>query len=152
MILIFVSASVWGVLWIPLRVIESLGLTGLWSNFFFLVLPVLPLTYFFGRAVVRDKSNWLGHCLIGIFIGFGFACYLAGLTLGSVTKTTVDCEALTFTILPTKAPSTFSALSTATGVITGSLSLTPSSAPLSITKVFHQVLLGRLITLAATNF
>ena len=89
MILIFVSASVWGVLWIPLRVIESLGLTGLWSNFFFLVLPVIPLTYFFGKAVVKDKPNWPGHCFIGLCIGFGFACYLAGLTLGSVTKTTV---------------------------------------------------------------
>ncbi len=89
MVLIFLSASVWGILWIPLRVIEGLGLTGLWSNFFFLALPLLPLTYFFGKAVIKDKSNWLGHCLIGICIGFGFACYLAGLTLGSVTKTTV---------------------------------------------------------------
>ena len=89
MLMIFVSASVWGVLWIPLRIIEGLGLNGLWSNFFFLALPILPLAYLFLRAIWKDKSNWLGYFIIGSCIGMGFACYLAGLTLGSVTKTTV---------------------------------------------------------------
>ena len=89
MMIIFVSASIWGVLWVPLRVIEQLGLTGLWSNFFFLALPVIPLSYLFFGSLWREKSNWLGYFTIGIFIGIGFACYLAGLTLGSVTKTTV---------------------------------------------------------------
>ena len=89
MLMIFVSASVWGVLWIPLRIIEGLGLNGLWSNFFFLALPILPLAYLFLRAIWKDKSNWLGYFIIGSFIGMGLACYLSGLNLGSVTKKTV---------------------------------------------------------------
>lgn len=89
MLIIFISASIWGVLWVPLRFVEQLGLTGLWSNFFFLALPVIPLSYFFIGTLWREQSNWLGYFIIGLFIGIGFACYLAGLTLGSVTKTTV---------------------------------------------------------------
>ena len=89
MLLIFLSAAIWGLFWVPLRIMENLGMHSIWSNFWFFLVPTPIIIFLSFREVLKDKSNWLGYLMIGICIGGAFSFYTAGLTVASVTKTTV---------------------------------------------------------------
>ena len=89
MIIAFLSCSIWGLFWVPLRILENLGMHSLWSNFWFFVLPAPIIIYFGYREYLKEKSNLFAYILIGIFCGSAFSFYTAGLTVHSVTKTTV---------------------------------------------------------------
>ena len=94
MIVVLVSSSIWGVLWIPLRYIESFGLPGVWANTFFAAVSI-PLLYGLSRQHLPKKEFWPTYGGAGLFVGLGFVCYTLGLIVGSVTKTT-----LLFYLLP----------------------------------------------------
>lgn len=94
MLMVLISSSVWGLLWIPLRYIESFGLTGIWSNTYFAIVSI-PLLYGLSKSHLTDRSFWPIYGSAGLFIGLGFICYTLGLIVGSVTKTT-----LLFYLLP----------------------------------------------------
>ena len=89
MLIAFFSCSIWGLFWVPLRILENLGMNSLWSNFWFFILPAPVIIYFGYREYIKEKSNLFAYILIGIFCGSAFSFYTAGLTVHSVTKTTV---------------------------------------------------------------
>ncbi|MCE2518092.1 MAG: DMT family transporter [Alphaproteobacteria bacterium] len=89
MIVVLISSSVWGLLWLPLRFMEHQGLTGRWANGFFVLMPLPLLLWAYARPVLRDRANWGVYFWAGGVIGFGFMFYTLGLIIGSVTKTTL---------------------------------------------------------------
>lgn len=89
MIVVLVSSTFWGLLWLPLRYIESFGLTGIWANGFFVLMPIPLLFWLYGREVYQDRQYWAVYFWAGLTIGLGFMFYTLGLIVGSVTKTTL---------------------------------------------------------------
>lgn len=89
MALVFISSSIWGLLWVPLRWLDGAGYVGLWATLSFMALPIIPLLWWKGRLLLEDRKNHLAYVLTGGFIGLGFALYCTGLVYGSVTKTTL---------------------------------------------------------------
>jgi len=89
MLAVFITSSVWGVLWIPLRYIEQIGLTSLWANTFFIAIPLPILVYFNARTLLRDKPHHWVYLSAGLMVGLGYMFYSLGLIVGSVTKTTL---------------------------------------------------------------
>ncbi len=87
--LLFASASLWGVYWVPLRYLDSLGVTGVWSVVIFNAAPLialLPLFILFGRGKVK---SWSQVVVISIFTGGGLALYACGLMMSSVVRATL---------------------------------------------------------------
>ena len=89
MLLVIFSAAIWGLIWIPLRYMESLGLYGLWATLYFYLIPLLPLAYFGHKKLFGDIQNIWKYLLIGFFMGGAFTCYAAGLVIATVSKTTI---------------------------------------------------------------
>ena len=86
---VFLSSSIWGLLWIPLRLLDDLGYHDLWSTFAFMIIPILPLLIFAWPRMMRDTKHMPVYLLAGGLIGAGFGLYCTGLVIGSVTKTTL---------------------------------------------------------------
>lgn len=86
---VFLSAALWGLYWIPLRYLEGQGIGGGWAVAL-LNLPagvaLLPLVLFtWGR-----HREHMGQALaIGILTGLGLALYAAGLIYSSVVRATL---------------------------------------------------------------
>ncbi len=87
--LIVGGASVWGLMWLPLRHAESLGVDGVFAvlaAFLWPTVAMLPLAW---RAR-RRLGDHLGACLaFGFFAGTGFAFYALGLLYSGVVRVTL---------------------------------------------------------------
>lgn len=86
---IFVSASIWGLYWMPLRYLEGLGVDGAWS----VALVNLPAAIL---LAIVTLWQWRAHrpalipmLLIGFFTGTALALYASGLLLSSVVRATL---------------------------------------------------------------
>ena len=89
MLIVFLASALWGVLWIPMRHIESFGLSGLWVVTMFHLLPAIAMSPFVISAFIADRQHWFITGLAGGLMGIGFVLYGLGLVVASVTKTTV---------------------------------------------------------------
>ena len=87
LLVVFLATSIWGVLWIPLRWLDAIGIHGLWASFTFVAVPVLPLCYFGWHRIVARLHLWRVYLLVGGLIGAGFCLYCTGLIVGSVSRT-----------------------------------------------------------------
>ena len=86
---VFVSASAWGLYWIPLRYLETIGLEGTW--------PIAMINFpaallLIGIVLSRWEKNrhqirlaWA----IGLFTGLAFTFYATGLLFSSVVRVTL---------------------------------------------------------------
>ncbi|MGB2323487.1 MAG: DMT family transporter [Candidatus Puniceispirillales bacterium] len=86
---VFISSTIWGLLWIPLRWLDNLGYQDLWSTFAFMCIPIVPLLIFAWPRMQKDRKHLPVYLLAGGLIGAGFGLYCTGLLIGSVTKTTL---------------------------------------------------------------
>ena len=89
MLIVFLASALWGVLWIPMRYTESLGLSGLWVVTMFHLLPAIAMSPFVVGAFIVDRQHWFITGFAGGLMGIGFVLYGLGLVVASVTKTTV---------------------------------------------------------------
>ena len=89
MLIVFLASALWGVLWIPMRNTESLGLSGLWVVTMFHLLAAIAMYPFVTGAYIANRWHWLITGLAGGLMGIGFVLYGLGLVIASVTKTTV---------------------------------------------------------------
>lgn len=88
-IAVFVSATVWGLYWVPLRLFESYGVQGAWTVTLLNTPPVLvliPIVLWQWRA---HRSHLARMAAIGFFAGTGLALYASGLVLSSVVRATM---------------------------------------------------------------
>ena len=88
-VMVFVASSLWGLLWVPMRLTESMGVAPLWVHFWFTTMPALFLGCLCLRSTLQERENWSVYLLSGMFIGIGYTLYAVGLLVGSVSKTTV---------------------------------------------------------------
>lgn len=87
--MVFVASSLWGLLWVPMRLTESMGVAPLWVQFWFTTMPALFLACLCLRSTLRERENWTIYLMSGMCIGMGYTLYAVGLLVGSVSKTTV---------------------------------------------------------------
>ena len=87
--IVFLSSAIWGVLWVPMRHLESMGLTGLWAVVLFHLLPALAMLPFVRRVWHIPAGDRLPVVMAGLLMGAGFVLYSFGLVAASVTKTVV---------------------------------------------------------------
>ena len=83
------SAAAWGLYWLPLRTIESAGISGSWSVVFFNACPLivlLPWLVFHFRKLKNIAGPTL---LAAIMIGMAFTLYANGLLETTVVRATM---------------------------------------------------------------
>ncbi|MFT5115303.1 MAG: drug/metabolite transporter (DMT)-like permease [Parasphingorhabdus sp.] len=87
--ILLLAASVWGLLWLPLRHVESLGVVGHWSVIAVNSWPLLiclPLMAWQWKAL----KPCIKQCLLfGLFSGAGLGMYAMGLVYSSVIRATM---------------------------------------------------------------
>lgn len=86
---VFLSASIWGLYWIPLRFLEARGLEGAWSVAFLNMPAALFLALFVGLRWRSNRVHFYYAMLIGLFTGIGLALYACGLVYSSVVRATL---------------------------------------------------------------
>ena len=89
LLIIFLASSFWGVLWVPMRHIEAMGLSGLWVVVLFHFLPALAMLPLIVRTAPSSGRDWERAAVAGALMGAGFALYALGLVVASVTKTVI---------------------------------------------------------------
>jgi len=89
LLIIFLASSFWGVLWVPMRHIEAMGLSGLWVVVLFHFLPAFAMLPLIVRTAPSLVSDWGRAAVAGALMGAGFALYALGLVVASVTKTVI---------------------------------------------------------------
>ena len=89
MLLVCAAASLWGLIWVPMRYVESLGISALWVVVSFQTLPFIALFPFCRKSLISNRADWGIYIAAGGAMGIGFVLYSLGLVVGSVTKTTV---------------------------------------------------------------
>ena len=85
MVIVFLASALWGVLWIPMRYIESFSLSGLWVVSLFHLLPAIVMSPFVIRDFIAYRRHWFITFLAGGLMGIGFVLYGLGLVVASVT-------------------------------------------------------------------
>jgi len=88
-ILVFAASSLWGVLWVPMQMTQSMGVPALWVQFWFTTMPAAFLAVLCLPSMMRDRSRWPVYLASGMCIGLGYTLYALGLLMASVSKTTV---------------------------------------------------------------
>ena len=89
LLIIFLASSFWGVLWVPMRHIEAMGLSGLWVVVLFHFLPALAMLPLIVKTGPSSRRDWGRAAVAGALMGAGFALYALGLVVASVTKTVI---------------------------------------------------------------
>jgi len=83
--LVLISALFWGLWWVPVRLCEALGLTGVWPNLLINIgaLAALAVIVILKKpSISLSRSAWLGCVLAGIAV----ALYGAALSLTDVAR------------------------------------------------------------------
>lgn len=86
---VFVSATVWGLYWIPLRYLDDLGIAPGWA----IALTTAPAALVLGAVALWQWSKTRDHLrhalVIGVLTGTGLAFYGLGLLHSSVVRATL---------------------------------------------------------------
>jgi len=88
-VVVFISAAIWGLYWLPLRKIEQAGVGSSWSV---LAVYVVPFLFLLPWAIIRRHALWRNAgpvLLIGLPIGAALACYATGFLHTTVLRTTL---------------------------------------------------------------
>lgn len=88
-LIVFLSSGVWGVMWLPMRHVESLGVDPVWVQCLFMLAPALILLPVTLRSTLASRHDWPVYLAAGGLIGLGFTFFGIGLMVASVSKTTV---------------------------------------------------------------
>ncbi|MDC3234844.1 DMT family transporter [Candidatus Puniceispirillum sp.] len=89
LLIIFISSSFWGVLWMPMRHVESMGLSSLWVVTMFHFFPAIVMLPMIFSTTNASHEDWFRASIAGLLVGAGFVFYALGLIVSSVTKTVV---------------------------------------------------------------
>lgn len=86
---VFVASAIWGLYWLPLRMIEALGISATWTtlavNFpAFVVLAALVML-----GAPRHRQHMGIAAVIGVAMGFTLAFFTMGIVIGSVVRVTL---------------------------------------------------------------
>ena len=88
-VIMFISASLWGLYWMPLRYLEDLGMDGSWSVALLNVPAAIALLGLAAWQWGRHRPFVQKAILIGFFTGAGLALYGVSLVHSSVVRATL---------------------------------------------------------------
>ena len=81
MLLVCAAASLWGLIWVPMRYVESLGISALWVVVSFQTLPFIALFPFCRKSLISNRADWGIYIAAGGAMGIGFVLYSLGLVV-----------------------------------------------------------------------
>lgn len=81
-----IAATLWGVFWYPLRLLESMGIPGLWSTLIIYVSAFLPLWSLFWKQRDGLRSQNSLFILIGVFAGWTNLAFILAMLEGNVVR------------------------------------------------------------------
>lgn len=88
-LIVFLSASLWGLYWLPLRIAEEDGLTGPWPLVAISAFPLLILLPLIWQRRAALSVDWGRLSAIGFLIGAGLTCYGFGLIYTTILRATL---------------------------------------------------------------
>ena len=83
---LMIGGALWGLLWIPLRAIEAVGVEGAWATLVLFVAPsvvLLPLSIYRWRIIRQQLGTFLA---VALFCGVSFTLYGMSLLLTEVNR------------------------------------------------------------------
>ena len=83
---VFLTSGLWGLYWIPQRILVSGGLTGGWGTVAQYAIPLVVLTPFIIWKFIKGKSTGLNLPFIGLLFGGGIACYANSFLLTDIMR------------------------------------------------------------------
>lgn len=83
---VIAAGSLWGTFWIPMRMIESLGLAVAWTTLSFCVFSLVLLSPLAILKLDELRAGGWNAILTGLLNGGGFALYAAALVLTDVSR------------------------------------------------------------------
>lgn len=86
---VFFSAALWGLYWIPLRLLEGRGISGSWAIAILNVPAAFILVLVFCRQWQLHQGHIRHAVIIGALTGLGLALYASGLVYSSVIRATL---------------------------------------------------------------
>ena len=87
--LIFISASIWGMFWFPLREIEAIGIASPWAVALTNAFPLIVLTPLILLNWTKLKINFGPTCFAAVMIGLAFTFYANSLVETTVVRATI---------------------------------------------------------------
>ena len=88
-LLILISASAWGLYWVPLRAIEQAGMAGSWSIVLVNACPLIVLLPFLAINLRGLKVHTLPMICAGLMVGTAFTLYANGLVETTIIRATL---------------------------------------------------------------
>lgn len=86
---VFLSASLWGLFWVPIRYFNENGISGEWAIVLLYLPAFLVLLVFVLYDLKTQRRHLKAAALIGVFIGVGLGCYGVGILYTSVVRATL---------------------------------------------------------------
>jgi len=86
---VFLSASVWGLYWIPLRSLEEQGIDGSWGVFLLNAPAALVMGIFVLLGLQAHRGHMREAAAIGLVTGLGLALYGVGIVYTTVMRATL---------------------------------------------------------------
>jgi drug/metabolite transporter (DMT)-like permease len=81
-----IAATLWGVFWYPLRVLEGMGLPGLWTTLIIYVSAFMPLWPYFWKQKQGLRSHAFPFVLLGLFAGWTNLSFILAMLEGHVVR------------------------------------------------------------------
>lgn len=81
-----VAAFLWGVLWYPLRLLEEMGVSGLWSTLIIFSSATLILIPHYATIRAEFSKHKFGYLLLGIFAGWTNLAFILAMLEGEVVR------------------------------------------------------------------
>ena len=81
-----IAATLWGVFWYPLRVLEGLGLPGLWATLIIYLSAFMPVWPYFWKQKHGLRSQGLPFVLLGLFAGWTNLAFILAMLEGHVVR------------------------------------------------------------------
>ena len=86
---VFISASLWGLFWIPIRYFDENGIDGVWAITLLNLPAALALVVIVAATWRKQRTHLVPAMAIGFFAGFGLSLYGLGIVHGSVIRVTL---------------------------------------------------------------
>lgn len=81
-----IAATLWGVLWYPLRVLEGMGIPGLWATLIIYLSAFMPMWPSFWKLRHGLRSQFYLFLLLGLFAGWANLAFILAMLDGHVVR------------------------------------------------------------------
>ncbi len=89
LIVVVVTASLWGLFWLPLRAFEEMGLAAGWATLAQFVAPAAVIAPLALWRAAGGRATGLGQAATGLLVGGAFALYAESLLLTEVARSLI---------------------------------------------------------------